>query len=89
MPTPRLMVILFVATGVVVAAVVALTLRSWWVLAAVVCLHALATVLVVGYTLRRADETGGKPDPVTEARIEDERVEHHRHEAREHREAWS
>ena len=78
MPTPRLMVILFAATGVVVAAVLALTLRSWWVLAAVVALHALATVLVVGYTLRRASETGEKPDPVTEARIEEERVEQDR-----------
>lgn len=83
------MVIVFVATGVVVAAVLALTLRSWWVLAAVVALHALATILVVGYTLRRASETGGKPDPVAEARIEEERVDQHHREARERREAWS
>jgi hypothetical protein len=73
MPTPRLMVVVFVATGVVVAAVIALTLQSWWVLAAVVMLHAIAAILVVGYALRKAGETGDKPDPVSEARIEEER----------------
>jgi membrane protein implicated in regulation of membrane protease activity len=73
MPTPRLMVILLAATGVVVAAVIALTLKSWWVFAAVLALHATATTLVIGYSLRRAGETGDKPDPVEEARIEEER----------------
>jgi hypothetical protein len=34
----------------------------------VLFLHAVATMAVVLYTLRRAGETGGKPDPVTEAR---------------------
>lgn len=78
MPTPRLMVVLFVATGVMVAAVLALTLESWWVLAGVVALHAIATIFVVGYTLRRTLETGDKPDPVSEARIEEERVKQRR-----------
>jgi membrane protein implicated in regulation of membrane protease activity len=70
---PRLMVVLFVATAVVVAAVIALTLRSWWVLAAVLVLHAIVTILVVAYALRQAGETDDKPDPVSEARIEEER----------------
>src|SRR5918992_802258 len=83
MPTPRLMVVLFVATGVVVAAVVALALQSWWVLVVALLLHSVATVAVVGYTLRHAEETGDKPDPVTEARIEEERVEERRRDARE------
>jgi membrane protein implicated in regulation of membrane protease activity len=74
MPTPRMMVVLFAATGVVVAGVLALTLRSWWVLVGVVFLHAIATTVVVLYTLRRAGEAGDKPDPVTEARIEEERA---------------
>jgi membrane protein implicated in regulation of membrane protease activity len=77
------MVVLFVATGVVVAAVVALALQSWWVLAVALLLHAVATVAVVGYTLRYAEQTGDKPDPVTEARIEEERVDERRREARE------
>lgn len=61
MPTPRLMVVLFVATGVVVAAVLALTLQSWWVLAGVVALHAIATTFVVGYALRRTLEAAPRP----------------------------
>jgi hypothetical protein len=36
--------------------------------------HAVGTVFVVGYTLRRAPQAGDKPDPVTEARLEEERV---------------
>jgi membrane protein implicated in regulation of membrane protease activity len=75
MPTPRMMVALFAATGVVVAAVLALMLRSWWVLVGVLFLHVLATTAVVLYTLRRAGEGGDKPDPVTEARLEEERAE--------------
>jgi membrane protein implicated in regulation of membrane protease activity len=76
------MVVVFVATGVVVAAVVALMLQSWWVLAAVLALHAIATIAVVGYALLRASDTSDKPDPVSEARIEEERVEQRRREIR-------
>jgi hypothetical protein len=36
--------------------------------------HAVGTVLVVGDTLGRASQAGAKPDPVTEARLEEERV---------------
>ncbi len=70
--TPRMMVVLFGATGVVVAAVAALALQSWWVLFAVLALHATATAFVIGYTFRKAGESHEKPDPVTEARIEEE-----------------
>jgi membrane protein implicated in regulation of membrane protease activity len=83
MPTPRMMVVIFAATGIVVAAVVALTLRSWWALLAVVFVHALATAAVVAYTLIRAGEGQGKPDPVTEASLEEERA--HRRRSRERR----
>jgi membrane protein implicated in regulation of membrane protease activity len=75
MPTPRMMVVLFAATGVVIAGVLALTLQSWWVLVAVLFVHAVATTAVVLYTLQRAGESGEKPDPVTEARVEEERLE--------------
>jgi membrane protein implicated in regulation of membrane protease activity len=79
MPTPRMMVVLFAATGVVVAGVLALTLRSWWVLLAVLFMHAVATMALVLYALRRAGEGGEKPDPVTEARVEEQRREARRH----------
>jgi membrane protein implicated in regulation of membrane protease activity len=75
MATPRLMIVLFVATGLVVAAVVLLLTRSWWALAAAMLVHAGATIGVVWYTLRRTGQAQDKPDPVTEARIEEERLE--------------
>jgi hypothetical protein len=74
MATPRLMVLLFVATGVVVAAVAALALQSWVLLVAVLAVHGLATAVVVGFAWNRAGDTSGKPDPVTEARLEEERA---------------
>jgi len=70
--TPRMMLILLGATGVVVAAVAALALQSWWVLIAVLAVHATATTVVILYTLRQAGVDYDKPDPVSEARIEEE-----------------
>jgi hypothetical protein len=67
------MVVLFVATGIVVAAVAALALGSWLLLVVVLAVHAAASTFVVVTTLRRASDTRDKPDPVTEARIEEER----------------
>jgi membrane protein implicated in regulation of membrane protease activity len=61
------------ATGVLVAAIAALALQSWWVLIALLLLHAVVTTSVVVYTLGRAGDTYDKPDPVTEARIEEGR----------------
>jgi membrane protein implicated in regulation of membrane protease activity len=65
------MVILFVATGVVVAAVAALALQSWPLLFAVLALHGIASAIVIGVAWRRAGDTRDKPDPVTEARMEE------------------
>ena len=72
------MIVLFVATGLVVAAVVVLLTRSWWALVAAMVVHAAATIGVVWYTLRRTGQSQDKPHPVTEARIEEERLEAHR-----------
>ena len=66
------MVIIFVATGVVVAAVAALALQSWLLLVAVLLLHAIASAFVIGTAWRRAGDTRDKPDPVTEARMEEQ-----------------
>ena len=70
--TPRMMLILLGAAGVVVAGAAALALQSWLVLFALLALHGVATTLVVVYTLRLAARDYDKPDPLTEARIEDE-----------------
>jgi hypothetical protein len=68
------MIILFVATGVVVAAVAALALQSWLLLVAVLAVHLLATAVVVSVAWNRAGDTSDKPDPVTEARIDEQRT---------------
>ena len=67
----RLLLLIFVATGVIVAAVAALALQSWVVLGVVLVIHAVGTALVVGYTMKLAGDDSDKPDPVTEARRED------------------
>jgi membrane protein implicated in regulation of membrane protease activity len=75
MAAPRMMLVLLGATGVVVAAVAGLALQSWWILIAVLVVHGIASAGVIAYTWRRAGETQDKPDPVTEARIEEEQSE--------------
>jgi len=70
---PRLMVIIAVATGLVVIGVAGLALKSWILFGVLMVLHLTASAVVIGYSMRKAGETGDKPDPVTEARIEDER----------------
>ena len=74
MATPRMMVIMLGAAGVIVAAVAALALDSWAVLFIVLAVHFVVSGLVVGYSLQKAGETGEKPDPLTEARIEEEQA---------------
>ena len=66
------MVIIFAATGVVVAAVAALALQSWLLLVAVLLVHGIASAFVIGTAWRRAGDTRDKPDPVTEARMEEQ-----------------
>ena len=66
------MILIFGALALMIGLIAALTLDSWWILIAVMAVHGALSALVIGYTLRQAEKTGGKPDPVTEARIEDE-----------------
>jgi membrane protein implicated in regulation of membrane protease activity len=76
-----MMIVLLGAAALVVGAVAALALDNWWILVAVMGLHLVASTLVIGYAWMRASQTGDKPDPVTEARIEEERA-HEKHEPR-------
>ncbi len=46
-----MMIALFAAVAVVTAAVVALTLESWWLLAAALVVHFVATLYVVASAL--------------------------------------
>jgi membrane protein implicated in regulation of membrane protease activity len=71
---PRLLVVFTLAMAVVIGVVISLAIGSWWFLVLAVAVHATATLLVIGAVGRRLDE-GYKPDPLTEARIEEERSE--------------
>jgi membrane protein implicated in regulation of membrane protease activity len=63
MATPRMMVVLLGASGVVVAAVAAhALLPSWWILVTALLVHAVATADVIRYAWRRAGETHDMPD---------------------------
>jgi membrane protein implicated in regulation of membrane protease activity len=74
MGTPRMMVIMLGAAGVIVAAVAALALDSWAILFVVLAVHFVASGVVIAYSLRKAGEDEGKPDPLAEARIEEEQA---------------
>jgi membrane protein implicated in regulation of membrane protease activity len=67
-----MMLVLFGALALMVGVIASLALESWWILVAVMAVHATASAIVIGYALHQAGKTGGKPDPVTEARIEEE-----------------
>ena len=71
MATPRLLVLFTFAMAVVIGAIAALALGSWWILAVVVAVHLTVSALVVGAILRSTGQAS-KPDPVTEARLEEE-----------------
>jgi membrane protein implicated in regulation of membrane protease activity len=69
---PRLLVIFGAATLVVVAAVAALATGWWWLLPVVLVTHLGVFALLlspIGKALRQGD----KPDPVTDARLEEEK----------------
>jgi membrane protein implicated in regulation of membrane protease activity len=74
MGTPRMMILLFGALALMIGAIASLALGSWWILIGVLAVHALLSAVVVGYAWSRASESGGKPDPVTEARVEEEQT---------------
>jgi hypothetical protein len=64
----RLLVAFTFGVALVVGAIVALAVGSWWVLAGAVAVHLIGTTVVLGLVGRRLSEAD-KPDPVTEARV--------------------
>jgi membrane protein implicated in regulation of membrane protease activity len=70
---PRLLVLMTFTTALVLGGIVALATKSWWALLIPVALHVVGTVIVVSGVFKRMDE-GEKPDPVTEARLDEERA---------------
>lgn len=71
MGAPRLLIVFTLATVGVVLIVVALASGEWWLLPVAVLVHATATAVAVG-AIGGAMKQKGKPDPVTEARLDEE-----------------
>jgi membrane protein implicated in regulation of membrane protease activity len=67
-----MMVLIFGALALMVGAIASLALGSWWILIGVLVAHAVISAIVIGYVWHQAGKTVDKPDPVTEARVEDE-----------------
>jgi membrane protein implicated in regulation of membrane protease activity len=66
-----MMILIFAALALMLGVIASLALGSWWILVAVMVVHGVASAVVVGYALRQADRSRDKPDPVTEARLEE------------------
>jgi len=69
---PRLLLIFTAATLLVVAAIVALATGWWWLLPVVMVVHLVVFAVVMG-PVGKALSQGDKPDPVTDARLEEEK----------------
>jgi membrane protein implicated in regulation of membrane protease activity len=67
-----MMVAMMGAAAIVVGAIGVLAFQTWWVLIVAVLAHAIASVFVLGYVGKTLNENTDKPDPVTEARLEEE-----------------
>lgn len=75
MATPRMLVALSLS-AVIVAIVfgIAAAVGEWWILPVALVVHAAGFSLVMAVLVPRLRDTD-KPDPVTEARLEEEAVE--------------
>jgi len=67
-----MMILIFGALAFTVGAIASLALGTWLILVAVMVVHALASAVVIGYAWHQAGKSVDKPDPLTEARIEQE-----------------
>jgi hypothetical protein len=69
--SPRLLVVFTAATALVVGLVAALFTDNWVFLPIAVAIHAVGTTLVMLAIVPRLRDAD-KPDPVTEARLDEE-----------------
>ena len=72
---PRQLILITGATALLVGVIASLATGSWLLLVVALVIHGLGTVVVVGYTMRAVSQDEDKPDPVTQARQEEERGE--------------
>ena len=70
----QLMLAITACAALVVGAILAVSLDSWWITAGALVVHGIATV-IVGYVVLRVTTNVAKPDPVTVARLQAEGVD--------------
>jgi membrane protein implicated in regulation of membrane protease activity len=68
--SPRLLILMTFATALVLGGILALATDSWIALLIPVALHAVGTVVVISGVFKRVEQ-GDKPEPVTEAALDD------------------
>ena len=71
MRSSRLLIIFTGLVAVMVGVIASLALESWWLLPVALLAHLLVSFLAITLIGKRLNE-GDKPDPVTEAREEEE-----------------
>jgi membrane protein implicated in regulation of membrane protease activity len=69
--TPRMLLWMTLAAALIVGGILVLATGEWWTLLIPVALHAVGSALVVTGVFKVLDERD-KPDPVTQARLDDE-----------------
>ena len=70
----QLMLAITACAALVVGAILALSLDSWWITAAALVVHGIGT-LIVGYVVLRVTTNVEKPDAVTVSRLQAEGVD--------------
>ena len=78
------MLVVFSSAAVVVtvAFALAIVVGEWWILPLALVVHLVATGIVLAFMGGKMLEDRDKPDPVTEARLEEEAVEESRNGSR-------
>jgi membrane protein implicated in regulation of membrane protease activity len=69
MGNPKMLVVFTLGAAILVGVVASLATNNWLLLVFAVAIHAIVSVIVLGFTFKRIEE-GDKPDPVTAAHME-------------------
>ncbi len=75
MEAPRMLVVFTLAVFGVVLIIAALATEQWWLLPIALLAHGAGTVVALGY-MGKALGQGDKPDPVTAARLAEQKEGH-------------
>ena len=70
------MMLLMIGLALLFVGVIAsLALNNWWILVVVMGLHSAASAVVIAFGFKAAAQNEDKPDPVVQARMDDDNDE--------------